>query len=897
MLTLRVLGAPELSDTHGREVQPVLRQPKRLAFLAYLVLARPRRFQRRDALLGLFWPELDQYHARAALRRTLYFLRRELGEEVLQNRGDEELGLAPASIWCDAVAFDELIGRGSLVSALELYRGDLLDSFYVAGAPGVEEWLAQERTRLQDTAGRAALELAQRAGPPVQVERWARRAYELRPHDEAAAETLLGLLAARGDRVGVHRVWQEFGSRLTHDLELLPSTALRSRVERLLDQSSPPFTISAPAAPAVATAELHRDLILILPFEVRGDGSLGYLRDGIVDLLSAKLDGAGVYRVVEPRTGLAAVRDLPEPIEPPLAGTTAARLGAGLALLGSIVEAAGRITVTAALCGADGTVVRRLETGAGGEDQIFFLIDELARQLLTLDPAGPPDPFTRLAALTTGSLPALKAWLSGERAFRLARYLEAAVAFGRAAGIDPDFALAHYRLAAALTASALIETARQASVRAYEGRDRLGPHDRMLVEAQQAWLRGASGEAERRYAAIVTAFPESQEAWFLLGDVQIHSNPYRGRSIALARPAFERAHALDRRHLASLLQLVRLAALERRHEDLVRLVERALALEPDADADAGLRTLRAFAAGTEPERTETTSRLSEASGLAIGRAFADVALYTGDLAAAERMGTRLFAAARSEEFRAIGHLMLAHLALARGGVTEAFDRLREAERYEPSWALEIRAFFAALPFLPLEPEFRAGVRDTLQSWDPAEARPSFAMPLAFHNEVHSHLRKFLLGILAIRLGELEAAAEAAGTLEELPVSPASGPLVAHLLRTLHAERLRAAGSPADALALLEMPSADVWFQAAVTSPFFAGTYERFLRAELLAEAGRTVEALAWWDAIAQRTPFELPFLAPSRSREAVLWQAVGDAERGERCEDQARVLWGSGPRC
>jgi hypothetical protein len=47
-------------------------------------------------------------------------------------------------------------------------------------------------------------------------------------------------------------------------------------------------------------------------------------------------------------------------------------------------------------------------------------------------------------------------------------------------------------------------------------RERLGHHDRLLVEAQHAWLRGASGEAERRYAEIVTAYPDSQEGWFLL---------------------------------------------------------------------------------------------------------------------------------------------------------------------------------------------------------------------------------------------------------------------------------------------------------------------------------------------------------------------------------------------
>jgi len=41
----------------------VLAQPKRVALLAYLAAATPRRLHRRDSLLALFWPELDQEHA------------------------------------------------------------------------------------------------------------------------------------------------------------------------------------------------------------------------------------------------------------------------------------------------------------------------------------------------------------------------------------------------------------------------------------------------------------------------------------------------------------------------------------------------------------------------------------------------------------------------------------------------------------------------------------------------------------------------------------------------------------------------------------------------------------------------------------------------------------------
>ena len=884
MLTLSLLGALELRDRDGNDVDTVLRQPKRLALLVYLALARPARFHRRDALLGLFWPDLDESHARAALRRALYFLRRELGEQVIENRGDEEVAIAAGALRCDVLELEAKLAAGAPAEALALYRGELLESFYVTGAPAVEDWLDQERNRIRDAAGRAALALAKAGGSADTVERWARMALELKPHDEAAVGLLITTLAGRGDRIGARQVWESFTMRL-QELGLAPSRALAAQIKDALDRANPR---SAPTPPPEASRmALEPDLILIFPFTVRADSALAYLSEGFVDLLSAKLDGAGVYRVVEARTALVLAR------ESATANAAAAAIGAGLMLEGAIIEAGGRIEVTATLRAADGRVTRSVETRAGSEAEIFTLVDDLARRLLVPDDAS--DRSLRLAALTTDSLPALKAWLGGEKAFRLARYQDAATAFGRAAALDAGFALAHYRQAASLAAGVLIGPAREASSRAMAARDRLGHHDRMLVEAQHAWLRGASGEAERRYAEIVTGYPESQEAWFLLGDVQMHSNPYRGKSIALARPALERAHALDGRHLGAILQLVRLAALDARTGDLDRLVEAALALAPGRDVAAGLRALRAHATGTDAEQAGSSDAFAEASGLAIGRSFSDVALYTPDLRKAERFGTRLFAAARSEEFRAFGHLVLAHMALARGGIVEAFDRIHEAERLEPSWSLEVKGLIASLPFLPVDAAFRSQVRDALVAWNPLDAKPSFAAPLVLHNEVHPHLRQYLIGLLSLRLEDPDGSREAGEALEELPVSPAGAPLVAHLLRTLHADRLRNGGMAREALAVLEMPSADVWFQLVVASPFFAGAYERFLRAELLADLGRPVEALAWWDAIAERSPFELPFRAPSLERQGAVWRQLGDPERADRCAARARVLWGSGP--
>src|SRR2546430_7972669 len=90
MIEFRLLGTLHLIDAGGREVKSLLTRPRRLALLAYLAAATPRGLHRRDSLLALFWPELDQEHARAALRQALHVVRDALGADVIVTRGDRK---------------------------------------------------------------------------------------------------------------------------------------------------------------------------------------------------------------------------------------------------------------------------------------------------------------------------------------------------------------------------------------------------------------------------------------------------------------------------------------------------------------------------------------------------------------------------------------------------------------------------------------------------------------------------------------------------------------------------------------------------------------------------------------------------------------------------------------
>src|SRR5690242_11415682 len=111
MIEFRTLSGLSLRGADGRELHALLARPKGVALLAYVALAPTHGFVRRDTLLAFFWPESDDAHARAALRKALYVLRGSLGDEVLVSHGDDEVGIDSRALWCDASAFRSALDR------------------------------------------------------------------------------------------------------------------------------------------------------------------------------------------------------------------------------------------------------------------------------------------------------------------------------------------------------------------------------------------------------------------------------------------------------------------------------------------------------------------------------------------------------------------------------------------------------------------------------------------------------------------------------------------------------------------------------------------------------------------------------------------------------------------
>ena len=595
MIELRTLGQASLRGTDGRDVESVTSQPKRFALLTYLAAQERAAAPRRDSVVALFWPELDTPHARGALRQSLRFLRRELGVGVLNGYRREAVGFEPAGLWCDAVAFTEACDAGRFSEALELYRGDFLEGFYVSGmSPELERWVESRRVQLRTRAHDAARALANQsaaAHDPLTAARWAQRALSFMPDDEDTLRVGVRQLDQAGDRAAALRMYTDFAAQLETEFGVGPSSetqqlvaAVRSREQRSpgvpsqvepedgAPRATPPRTkvshrprsmlvmlsgvIAALALLGVyawprSTATPRDPVIAVLPFtSSEPDSALTRLGSDLAVTVSASLDGVAELRTVDRLSILARA---PTPTRALLLEEALAlgrHFGASTVIRGTLVRVPSGVRVDFGLYPTDsgtqvvtGTVVAPLDV-AGLTDSITWSV---LRSVWRRGPAPTPS----LASLTTYSVPAFRAFLDGEHAAEAFDWSAAAAAYERAIALDSTFWLAYQRYVEARYWLE-VDVDDRVLERLRENRHALPERDRQLVEA---WVTPPDSFTLklRTLEDLTRRFPEYSPGWFSYSDVMFHFGPFFGYSAADAQQALRATLAL-RPNLVPVLQ-------------------------------------------------------------------------------------------------------------------------------------------------------------------------------------------------------------------------------------------------------------------------------------------------------------------------------------------------------
>ena len=295
---------------------------------------------------------------------------------------------------------------------------------------------------------------------------------------------------------------------------------------------------STPSASGVSVA--------VAPFEIL-DPQLALWKEGLVDVLSRNLDGVGPLRTVAPG---GAIRAWDGRVGRSDAIQFAKRTGAQVVLYGQL-QSAGRGLVEATVWvldtrGPSSPTEVRLRDSTERMDR---LIDSLSVRLLGAIGVGKSLGSAR--SLGSGSLPAVKAFLTGTQHFRRSQFDSAAMAFRQAISVDSTFAVAYAYLNLSLGWSngSHAERVRSASLGQRFLGASLSPLDSLTVAAIALYsdttgsIRANERAAFAASQAAAERYPTDALAWFLAGDFRFHSDPTLTDGEALGY--FKRALAAD----------------------------------------------------------------------------------------------------------------------------------------------------------------------------------------------------------------------------------------------------------------------------------------------------------------------------------------------------------------
>jgi tetratricopeptide (TPR) repeat protein len=278
---------------------------------------------------------------------------------------------------------------------------------------------------------------------------------------------------------------------------------------------------------------LDANLIVIAPFDVF-DPELGLWREGLVDILSRDLDGAGPLRAVSPRVAIRRWSGRAEPAEATALGR---RTGAQLAVFGQLVGSGpDSVRLTATLLDVGGNRSLGEVDLRDASAHMDRLVDSTAVALLRALGRHRPMRAVRQAAFGGTSLPALKEFLRGEQFYRRSAWDSALAHYGAAIALDSTFALAYRRMQQSLSwspptahsfQSPLAYTFRAAAFnRGLPARDSL-----LIMMDSLLWVVGWDDTAyfahrRRAFAAldqVARLNPNDPEVWNELGEVRYHS--------------------------------------------------------------------------------------------------------------------------------------------------------------------------------------------------------------------------------------------------------------------------------------------------------------------------------------------------------------------------------------
>jgi tetratricopeptide (TPR) repeat protein len=350
---------------------------------------------------------------------------------------------------------------------------------------------------------------------------------------------------------------------------------LRDRLFR-----SSPSTGPASAGPAVSLA--------ILPFRnASGDQSLDWLGPSLAEMLSTDVGQSSSLRTVSTDRVHQILRDLRIQSDATLDNAALGRLGefsnADEIVWGQYARFGDTIRIDATLRDLKQQRSIGFKAEAPNEKELLKAVDQLARSIqqnLNL----PSDSIEQLRAAafkpSSTSVQALRNYSEGMGLERAGKHLEAVKRFQASTQEDANFASAYARLAEAYAALGYGDNAAQASQKAVELSENLGPQEKYRIQAINARISSSIPEAIKAYEAIAKIAP---------GDSDVQSNLaelYQATGASdKAREVYAKLLAGDPKNMNALLGMGRAQIASGDAQSGLDHLNRALSLTVQLDND------------------------------------------------------------------------------------------------------------------------------------------------------------------------------------------------------------------------------------------------------------------------------------------------------------------------
>ena len=336
--------------------------------------------------------------------------------------------------------------------------------------------------------------------------------------------------------------------------------------------------------------------VAVFTFENRsGRQDLNWLSDGLPDMLTTTLSRSPGLDVLSREQlsvwlGRIGDRGLKGAIE------LARRSHAQLAVLGSFAAVGPSVRIDARIYdGRTGTLVAAEAITVDQPDRILGQVDFLAARIAgRLSPKPPAGDAGDLASLMTGNLEAYRYYSLGLQQAGALHTSEAVGLFEKALALDPNFAMAYARIGYTYAiAAGRPDPSLPYLEKAFQLSARLTAKDRLHILAWYAIANRDYPDAIRRYQDLIRAYPNEAEAYLRLsrlleGESRSHEaldTLYQGLAIDPQDPQMYNTASKVTSEMG-------------RHEEAIRMAERYVALEGNANAydtlGLALRTAGAY---------------------------------------------------------------------------------------------------------------------------------------------------------------------------------------------------------------------------------------------------------------------------------------------------------------